>query len=97
MITCNLTKLESAFDNVRKTFPKLKPTDAALVSSALVLTGRHAIALYSGTQYRWPEDYEKLTKEMAKELEEIKTHLVHKANGSFYPFLSKAGGKEESS
>jgi len=36
-------------------------------------------------------------KEMAKELEEIKTHLVHKANGSFYPFLSKAGGKEESS
>lgn len=69
MITCNLTKLETALEATKKAYPKLKPTDAALVASALTLTGRHAIAIYDGTQYTWPEDYEKLTGAVARELE----------------------------
>jgi hypothetical protein len=71
LITCNLTKLESAFEQIRKAYPKLNPTDAALLASALSLTGRHAIALYEGTQYTWPEEYEELTKSMVKELEQV--------------------------
>lgn len=71
MITCHLTKLETAVEQVKKSNPKLKPTDSALVASALVLTGRHALAIYGGEQFRWPEDYDKLTKKMVGELEII--------------------------
>lgn len=71
MITCHLTKMETALDQVRKSYPKLKPTDAALLTSALVLTGRHAMALYEGSQYTWPEDYDKLTKAMIAQLEMV--------------------------
>jgi hypothetical protein len=71
LITCHLTKMETALDQVRKTYPKLKPTDAALLSSALVLTGRHALALYDGSQFSWPEEYEKLTKAMVPQLEMV--------------------------
>ncbi|HMS54929.1 MAG TPA: hypothetical protein PKA27_05975 [Fimbriimonadaceae bacterium] len=71
MITCNLTKLESALEQTRKAYPKLRPTDAALVASALSMMGRHAIALYDGQQYHWPEDYEALTAAMSKEVENI--------------------------
>lgn len=70
MITCNLTKLETAVEQVRKAFPKLQPADAGRLASALVLTGRHAIALYDGNQYRWPEDCERLSKVLATQLEE---------------------------
>ena len=61
MITINLTKLETALEQVRKSYPKLKPTDAALVASALTLAGRHALAVYEGSTYKWPEDTDKLT------------------------------------
>ncbi len=71
MITCHLTKLETAFEQMRKAYPKLPPTDAALLASALTLTGRHALALYDGTQYTWPDEYEDLTKAMVKELEQV--------------------------
>lgn len=71
MITCHLTKLETAFEQMRKSYPKLPPTDAALLASALTLTGRHALALYDGTQYTWPDEYEDLTKAMVKELEQV--------------------------
>lgn len=71
MITINLTKLETAHDQVRKNYPKLLPTDAALVASALSLAGRHAIAIYEGEQYHWPEDYVKLAKAMSSQLEMI--------------------------
>lgn len=64
MITIQLTKLESALDQIRKTHPKLAPADAALIATALSLTGRHAIALYEGEQYVWPDDYERLTRAM---------------------------------
>ena len=44
MLTINLTKLETALEQVRKAYPKLQPTDAALLASALTLAGRHALA-----------------------------------------------------
>ena len=95
MITCNLTKLESAFDQFRKTYPKVKPADAALLSSALVLTGRHAIALYEGDQFRWPEDYEKLTRAMSKEFDVLgdapDTPKKIKAAAEEEPFLMSVG------
>lgn len=95
MITCNLTKLESAFDQFRKSYPKVKPTDAALLSSALVLTGRHAIALYGGDQYKWPEDYEKLTKAMSGEFDVLgeapDTPKKIKAAAEEEPFLMSVG------
>ena len=71
MVTCHLTKLETALDQFRKTYPKLKPADAGLLASALTLTGRHALALYEGAQYKWPEDYDKLTHAMVGQLEMV--------------------------
>ena len=71
MITCQLTKLESALDQLKKSYPKLKPADAALLVSALTLTGRHAQAIYDGTHYTWPEDYDALTKAMVAELQVV--------------------------
>lgn len=68
MITCQLTKLETALDQIKKNYTKLVPADAALIASALTLTGRHAVAIYEGEQYRWPEDYEKLTSAMVPQL-----------------------------
>jgi hypothetical protein len=69
LITCHLTKMETALDQVRKAYPKVKPTDTALITAALVLTGRHALALYDGEQHSWPEDYDKLTKAMLPQLD----------------------------
>ncbi len=68
MITCQLTKLETALDQIKKSYPKLVPADAALIASALTLTGRHAIALYEGEQYTWPDDNEKLTAAMVPQV-----------------------------
>jgi len=68
LITCHLTKLESALDQIKKTHPKLKPADAALIASSLSLTGRHAIAIYEGEQFKWPEEYDGLTKAMVGQL-----------------------------
>lgn len=64
MMTCQLTKLETALDQLKKAYPQLMPADAALLASALSLTGRHAIALYEGEQYVWPEDNERLMRAM---------------------------------
>lgn len=69
MITCNLTKLESALDQIRKLYPKLVPADAALIASALSLTGRHALALYDGRAYSWPEHYDDLCRALVGQLE----------------------------
>jgi len=69
LITCQLTKLESALDQLKKSYPKLKPADAALLASALTLTGRHAQAVYEDQHYSWPEDFEKLTKAMVAQLQ----------------------------
>lgn len=87
MITCNLTKLESALEQVRKSYPKMKPTDAALLASAITVTGRHAIALYEGEQYRWPGDYESLTAAMVKQVEQVQEGMDTKK--------TKAAAEEE--
>jgi hypothetical protein len=68
MMTCQLTKLETALDQLKKAYPQLVPADAALLASALTLTGRHAIALYEGEQYVWPDDNEKLMKAMVPQV-----------------------------
>jgi len=68
LITCQLTKLETALDQLKKAYTKLMPADAALLASALTLTGRHAIALYEGEQYVWPTDNDKLTKAMVPQI-----------------------------
>jgi hypothetical protein len=79
LITCHLTKLETALDQIKKTHPKLKPADAALVASALSLTGRHAIAIYDGEQYKCPEDYDRLTKAMVGQLQMVQEGIDNTA------------------
>ncbi len=71
LIICNLTKLESCVDQIRKTHPKLLAADAALVASALSLTGRHAKAVYEGQYFLWPNDNEKLMVSMSAHLHSI--------------------------
>jgi hypothetical protein len=71
LIVCNLTKPESTLDQVKKSFPKLVQTDAALVATALVLSGRYAPAVYDGNTYNWPKDIEPLTKAVMRELAQI--------------------------
>ena len=71
MITCQLTKLESALDTLKKAYPKLMPADAALMATALSLTGRHALAIYDEQRYEWPDDNEKLFGAMVPELKLI--------------------------
>jgi 2-polyprenyl-6-methoxyphenol hydroxylase-like FAD-dependent oxidoreductase len=75
MITCHLTKLETALDQIKKSYPKLKPADAALVASALSLTGRHALAVYDEKEYLWPDDFEGLTHAMVGQLEMIQESI----------------------
>jgi hypothetical protein len=75
LITCQLTKLETALEQIRKAYPKLAPTDAAIVASALSLAGRHAIVLYDNEQYTWPEDYSKLTAAMSREMEQVQESI----------------------
>lgn len=87
LLTCHLTKLETALEQVRKAFPKLLPTDAAMLASALSLTGRHAVALYDGQEYRWPEDYNKLADAVASE--------VSMAVENAEPVKKKASAEEE--
>lgn len=71
MITINLNKMESALEQVRKSFPKLRPTDVAHLTTAIVLAGRHAKAVYHDQTYSWPEDVESLTEAMLAEVLEI--------------------------
>lgn len=91
MFTCQLTKLESALDALRKTHPKLPPADAALLVTALTLTGRHALALYEGEQYVWPDDYERLTMAMVPHIKSV-TEAVE---GTVTKKPTKAAAAEE--
>jgi len=79
LITIQLTKLESALDQIRKTQPKLLAADAALIATALSVTGRHAVALYEGEQYVWPEDYQRLTDAMIGQIEMVNEAIEHNA------------------
>ncbi len=71
MVTCNLTKLESAVDQIRKAYPKLAPADAGLIAAALSLTGRHAVAVYEGDKFVWPDDNERLLQSMSGHLRSV--------------------------
>lgn len=90
-MTCQLTKLETALDTLKKAHPELVPADAALLASALTLTGRHAIALYEGEQYVWPEDNEKLMRAMVPQVKQ--TQEAIEANAPKRP--SKTAVEEE--
>ena len=79
MITCNLTKLESSVDQLRKAFPKLLAADAALVASALSLAGRHAKAVYEGEYFQWPEDNERLMVSMSGHLRAVNAAIEETA------------------
>jgi hypothetical protein len=71
LITCNLTKLESAVEQIKKAYPKLIAADASMVASALSLAGRHAKAVYEGEYYVWPTDNERLMITMASHLQGV--------------------------
>lgn len=79
MLTCQLTKLETALDQVKKAYPKLMPADAAMLASALSLTGRHAIAIYEGDQYVWPDDNERLMDAMVPQVKITQEAIEHNA------------------
>lgn len=79
LITCHLTKLETALDQLRKAYPKMNPADTVLVASALTLSGRHALAVYDDKEYEWPNDYEKLTMAMKAELTQVQEAVEHNA------------------
>ena len=76
MIVCHLNKPESTLDAVRKAHAKLKPTDAALIASSLVLCGRYAIAVYDEQEYHWPDDSRKLTDALRMQAEAGPFHGV---------------------
>lgn len=76
LISCNITKPESAFDQIRKSHPKLKPTDAALIATAIVQAGRSAAAVYDGREYEWtPDNHEPLTKAIVAEVDQVQQAL----------------------
>jgi len=75
LIVCHLNKPESTLDAVRKAHAKLKPTDAALIASSLVLCGRYAIAVYDEQEYHWPDDSRKLTDALRIQLNQIQDTL----------------------
>jgi hypothetical protein len=77
MMTCQLTKLESALDSLKKSYPDLNAADAALVATALSLAGRHAIAIYDGVDYVWPDQYEALTRAMIAEVNQVNEAVEH--------------------
>lgn len=76
MITCNLSKPEATFDQIRKTYKDLKPTDIALIATALVEAGRFAEAHHDGVDYEWtPEQYDGLTASLGREVAQIQEVL----------------------
>lgn len=75
MLTVQLTKLESTFDQIRKSYPKLKATDASLIAEALTLAGHHALASFDGEHYSWPDDTEKLTTAMVPRIKSIEASM----------------------
>ena len=95
MITVPLTKLESALDGVRKAYPKLVPADAALIASALTLTGRHALATHNGEQFTWPEDNDKLTSALSGDIRSINESLGEAAPAKVTKKAAAAAPEEE--
>ncbi len=72
LITCNLTKPEATFDQIRKAYKDLLPTDAALLATALVESGHFAAAIHDEVAYEWGlKDYDALTKSIAREVTQV--------------------------
>jgi hypothetical protein len=82
MITCQLSKPEATLDLIRKTYPKLKPTDAALLTVSLVISGRHAIATYDNHQYTWTKDVDALAAALQTEIKQIQGEMEGPAKKS---------------
>lgn len=95
MITVPLTKLETALDGVRKSYPKLAPADAALIASALTLTGRHALATHDGEQFTWPEDNDKLMQALSGEIRSMSESLAEAAPAKITKKAAAALPEEE--
>ncbi|MCW5942544.1 MAG: hypothetical protein KIS66_09955 [Fimbriimonadaceae bacterium] len=75
LITIHLTKLETALEQVRKSHPKLNPTDQAMLANALVLAGRHAIALHDSRGFVWPDEYKEFTDSLVGEVIRVQEQL----------------------
>lgn len=72
LTTCNLTKPESTYDAIRKEYPKLPPTDAALIATALVESGKFAVCVYDGKEYDWTVDqHDALAQALKREIEQV--------------------------
>ena len=69
LISCNLSKPESTFDQVRKEYSDLKPIDVALIATAIVESGHFATAVHDGTEYNWPEDQDALAKSLVSDVQ----------------------------
>lgn len=95
MITCNLTKLESAVDQLRKAYPKVLAADAALVASALSLTGRHAKAVYEGEYFVWPDDNQRLMESMSSHLHSVNEAIEENAPKKLSKAAQAAAPEEE--
>lgn len=78
MITVNLTKPELTFDAIRKQYKNLKPTDVALISTALIEAGKFATAMHDGLDYEWNSaDYAGMTKSLFSEVAQIQESASH--------------------
>jgi hypothetical protein len=72
LITINLTKPELTFDAIRKSYKDLKPTDVALIATALIESGRFAVAKHDGQEYAWnADDYEGMTRSLFAEVAQV--------------------------
>ena len=95
MITCNLTKLESAVDQMRKAYPKMLAADAALVANALSLSGRHAKAVYEGEYFVWPDDNQRLMEAMSSHLHSVNEAIEENAPKKLSKAAAAAAPEEE--
>lgn len=75
LIVCNLTKPEATLENIKKAYPKLAPTDSALLAVALTVCGRQALAEFEGNKYRWPDDLDKFGSALGEHFVALKGHF----------------------
>jgi hypothetical protein len=79
LLSVNLTKPELTFDAVRKAYKDLKPTDVALVSTALIEAGRFAVATHDGQDFEWDEtQHEGMTRSLFAEVAQVQEVLEAK-------------------
>ncbi len=80
MISCNLSKPDAVLDVVRKSYPDLTPTDAALLATALSTAGRSAGCVYDGVSYEWRrENAAPLVESILREIRQMEAIPVEPA------------------